>query len=174
MIISLSNFYVVLDQYTSWLKQVRRFYNNLITIDLFWPLKMQSLVDGTNIPKLTVSSFLSGLVLTCLRTQQVTLKYRYWATKQNYVTFLQKCLYNNLHKNLKVPFITVMRTSNVFISPPYEFRVTCISLGAFTRSNRSASSIHKVSWWRGDRNNFSWYYSLAVTNLLLTNYQSTN
>jgi hypothetical protein len=77
MIISLSNFYVVLDQYTSWLKQVRRFYNNLITIDLFWPLKMQSLVDGTNIPKLTVSSFLSGLVLTCLRTQQVTLKYRY-------------------------------------------------------------------------------------------------
>jgi hypothetical protein len=64
MIVPLSQFYIVLAQYNSWLTQLRRFYNNPITIDLFWLVPMHSLVDGTDIPKLTVSSFLSGLVLT--------------------------------------------------------------------------------------------------------------
>jgi len=63
MIVSLSTFYVVFVQYTSWLTQVRRFYNNPITIDLLWLVTTHSMVDGTDIPKLTVSSFLRGLVL---------------------------------------------------------------------------------------------------------------
>jgi hypothetical protein len=113
MIVSLSKFYMVLIRYTSWLTHVRRFYNNPITIDLFWLVTTHSFVDGTDIPKLIVTSFLSGLVLIWIWTQQVTLKHMYWATEQHHLIFLKRCPYSHRRKNLNVPLITVMRTSNV-------------------------------------------------------------
>ena len=112
--VALSKFYIVLVQHTSWLSQVRRFSNNPITVDLFWLVTTHSLVDGTDIPKWTVSTLLSGLVLTWIWTQQVTPKHWYSA-KQHYVTFQKNCLYNHRNNNLQLHLITVMRTSNVFI-----------------------------------------------------------
>jgi len=97
----LSKFYMVLLQFTSWLSQIRRFCNNPITIDLFWLVTTHSLVDGTDIPKWTVSTLISELVVTSIWTQHLTPKHWYSATKQHYVTFQKNCLYNHRNRNLK-------------------------------------------------------------------------